>query len=806
MPRENRKRGKKHRKTKEDEPAPPPQPVHQPEPEPEAGPSWIVAGPRADQNNDEAPFGYVDSEVKAYFRTVDVQLREWQEEGHAAASADGDADPNEDRRMFFVAALTEMSGKEKELATDPDCSTILERMAYSMDDFARRVFMDRLTGSYEKLIKHRFASHVCQTFLEVAVDTIGRECRGILPPPPEEAEGELPLMKDMVIDLCEELLPNFSSLIMDPFASHPLRALLALLRPKLFPADQRASTLRSKKSAAYKARQGPMKSVFTDGPAKAGEEIMDVPDEMKDLAVKFVRAVREQLGGNEIRALAASQVASPVLQMLLEIEAEQNMAYERESLADHVLDGLISKQLEDESASHEPSDYVGTLLRDPTSSHLLETLVRRLPQQAFDVVWTTYFEGKLARLAAHPVANFVVARALERASEEQLAKACEELQPVAEKIFKSARTGVLRAMIDQAAALKAHEQKVIGLLTEAISVDLDTLGGRKAFLPCVLRLLTLLDWDRALKAKEANHDAEQQNQQHQGGKGRNHQRKESAEDPMTPKTQGALLLQSMLQLEAPHNQVILDSLFAQSIEDVIAMAHDVTASRVLDVVLSSPTVPFKEKRKLVMNFIGHYEALVDDRIGSRVGDNCWAFADTYLKEKIARSLVRCERDLAASFYGKFFARRLNIYLLQRDPEQWKNLQVNNRSTSNAPTPAMTPARVASLMPGAPPAKATPEPEAARPSKKRKGRPEDEIDALFEQKLGKKVKKAGLAPDAPPAPAAAAPQDGTKDGKERKRKKGDEGEKDKDLTDILGAIKAAPKGEDKSRKHKKKKAA
>lgn len=64
------------------------------------------------------------------------------------------------------------------------------------------------------------------------------------------------------------------------------------------------------------------------------------------------------------------------------------------------------------------------------------------------------------------------------------------------------------------------------------------------------------------------------------------------------------------------------------------MAHDVTASRVLDVVLSSPTVLFKEKRKLVMNFIGHYEALVDDRIGSRVGDNCWAFADTYLKVRL----------------------------------------------------------------------------------------------------------------------------------------------------------------------------
>ena len=58
-----------------------------------------------------------------------------------------------ERRLFFIAALTEMSGKEKQLATDPDCSNILERMAHSMDDFARRVFVDRLAGSWV-----RFAS------------------------------------------------------------------------------------------------------------------------------------------------------------------------------------------------------------------------------------------------------------------------------------------------------------------------------------------------------------------------------------------------------------------------------------------------------------------------------------------------------------------------------------------------------------------------------------------------------------------------------------------------------------------------
>ena len=171
MPRENRKRGKKHKKAKEEEPEPQQDSYAQEveafeDQDGTAGPSWIVPARDASAVDLNAPFGYVDAEVKAYFRTVDVQIRDWQEsKPEVDAEADEDVDPNEgafhylsfyicsphtdhvDRRLFFVAALTEMSGKEKQLATDPDCSTILERMVYSMDDFVRRVFMDRLTGS-----------------------------------------------------------------------------------------------------------------------------------------------------------------------------------------------------------------------------------------------------------------------------------------------------------------------------------------------------------------------------------------------------------------------------------------------------------------------------------------------------------------------------------------------------------------------------------------------------------------------------------------------------------------------------------
>lgn len=111
MPRENRKRGKKHKKPVQDEPEPEVGPEVYPEDtgykgEQQTGgfeggdrPSWIVSD-REPQVNPEAPFGYVDADVKAYFRTVDLQIRDWQESPtHTSAGDNGDngngRDPNE---------------------------------------------------------------------------------------------------------------------------------------------------------------------------------------------------------------------------------------------------------------------------------------------------------------------------------------------------------------------------------------------------------------------------------------------------------------------------------------------------------------------------------------------------------------------------------------------------------------------------------------------------------------------------------------------------------------------------------------
>lgn len=106
---------------------------------------------------------------------------------------------------------------------------------------------------------------------------------------------------------------------MDPFGSHVVRSLFVLLCPALFSSDasnKMQSTVRSKKSTAWKAKQGPMKSVFSDDRDRhKARSAKSSPEQFRLAAKRFVETVRAELGENEVRSLAANKVASPVLQV-----------------------------------------------------------------------------------------------------------------------------------------------------------------------------------------------------------------------------------------------------------------------------------------------------------------------------------------------------------------------------------------------------------------------------------------------------------------------------------------------------------
>lgn len=106
-----------------------------------------------------------------------------------------------------------------------------------------------------------------------------------------------------------------------------------------------------------------------------------------------------------------------------------------------------------------------------------------------------------------------------------------------------------------------------------------------------------------------------------------------------------------MHMASPHNEVLLNrcvctsflrddarpkdyagnSINSLSMPDLIAMAHHPTSSRVLDAIFESSTVSHRTRNKFALRFVGHFHELVDDRIGSRVGDRVWVGSDPYLK-------------------------------------------------------------------------------------------------------------------------------------------------------------------------------
>lgn len=705
MPRENRKRGRRKKSTQSAE-------------QDGSFSAQLVSNTSKNlpslSEDEQMPFGFVNNDVKAYFRTVDIQIRDWQGASHEDEQT-GDAVSDEERNLFFVAALTEMRGKEKQLATDPECSAILERMIYSMDDFVRRVFMDSLAGSFERLVRHRFASHVCQTLFSVADETVSREARGILPHVPDDPEqGKLRTMTQLILEMSEELLPSFSSLISDPFASHVVRSLLLLLCPSTPPGGSSQTSIRSRKIGKSKARQNQMKCPFT-GTRERGKDAAkgNTPATFGKLSRRFVEALRVQLGDNEIRALASDKVASPALQILLEVEADQDMTNEDGSLMDKLTIGFISAHRRPNLVA-EASDYLNILLRDSTSSRLFETIISRAPSDAFTALWAAHFKGKLPTLSVHPVANFVLAKALERVSSEQLTDACTELNESWSRVIRSSTSGVLRAMIDRSVTLRACEAAISKAAISAFG--LTTSEDCVYLVPCVLRLLSLQDYMATLAGP------------HAGAIPTNEPDTTKAESNILPTIQGSVLLQSLLRLSHPHNQSVINSLMSLSVMDRVQLSHNAHASWIIDALLQSSTVPLENKNQLILEFIGHYHNLVNDRFGSRIGDRCWAFADTYLKEKIARSLFPQKNHLASSPYGRFFLHKLNLHLLQLRPEEWRSMQADRKLSTCEPIPPIT-ANVGSETHSLPAAR--------RRKRQKQSHVVDEIDIVFNDILAKK---------------------------------------------------------------------
>ena len=134
-----------------------------------------------------------------------------------------------------------------------------------------------------------------------------------------------------------------------------------------------------------------------------------------------------------------------------------------------------------ERPDHEPlrSDYLDASLREAASSQTFETVLNLSTPLVFNALWKTYFSARLAKLANHPVANFLVARSITRLDTKQLLAVAAELKeantgksligmwPASVLLasltlsIENSRSGPLKALLERATVLEAAEAEVV---------------------------------------------------------------------------------------------------------------------------------------------------------------------------------------------------------------------------------------------------------------------------------------------------------------------------------------------------------
>ena len=180
----------------------------------------------------------------------------------------------------------------------------------------------------------------------------------------------------------------------------------------------------------------------------------------------------------QCRLKADDPVTTGLVQMMLELEYDKGRSEEKNSLMDRLLEGLVTAYSESTSnpitrpaihnllffrvgqdpAMSQParSDYIETLLRSTVSSHVLEKIITLSPEPIYNLLFKMYFQGRISRLAGHPVANFVCTRVVERADRQHTETVVDEIGDALPGCIENSRTGVVQVLLEKVQMYKTR--------------------------------------------------------------------------------------------------------------------------------------------------------------------------------------------------------------------------------------------------------------------------------------------------------------------------------------------------------------
>lgn len=560
------------------------------------------------------------NEPNTFFGLVDATELDYFKQAESTLNANV-FESDEDRAGFVTSVLEEAKGKELKLVTNQICSKLMERLILNCNDQQLKAIFKSFNGFFNSLIHQKYSSHVVETLLVRSAALIEKE---LLSPFPDydNGEEEYVSMENLFLFFLGELKPFYKDMIMHQYSSHTLRLIILILASKELPSSVKSnSTLRSKRS---KIARKMIEIKDNDDFNKSFQVPSSFKMELKDL----IENLRNSMDAKSAREYAIHKVASPVLQLLIQIEGIVDK--------DRSIWHLIFLK-EDEPKDPKEESFVEYLLSDSVGSHFLQNCVKFERVKYIERLYRLYMKDRVLKLAKRDTTgSYVIQELLTKLKPKEVNEILDQLIPEM-SVLMNTNLEIGESLITASQLNKNYKKDVIiqelikkykpnnesKILETILNLENSTLGNTKD------------DWPTAEERRKS------------------------------------LFLEQLIDYDEEFLNLTVDNLLELSTERLIQMCCHGVFSHVIESILK-PELDIIKRRRILNQFMGSISDLACNAYGSHIVDKFWDFTiklNNY-KERIANELLSNKDKVKESIYGRLVWKNWSMELFVRKRHDW----------------------------------------------------------------------------------------------------------------------------------------
>merc|ERR1719278_2241227 len=506
----------------------------------------------------------------------------------------------EEKEIFVSNVMQQTKGEERVLCGNQLASRVIELiLPYASPSVSARIAA-ALIEDLRLACMDPFMSHVLEKLLILSTFTKEEEEGKV-------KEGETPSKQTWMVKVCKFVSNNLEDFCQDTYASHILRTVVQCAVSKRFTEQQQ----KSRGSTESKQTEGYDLMVV----ARVGEGDQEQMDEVLDTLTARLMALPKEL--------LTTELCVRVIQVYLTLVSQKQPKTAR---------GVVRHLLTACFADPDQVDW-----DDSSVVRLMEALVvaginhAKLGLKVMEVL-----EGKVAELAKHPTANFVVQRLLEQVGDkERFLVIAEEVVAGLEEVLAAGATGVLLALTKSAVRLEAGQTIVMAGIMKVLHCS----EKQEMVAPLLAHLVTLESWSEGEHPPVHLH--------------------------------GSLALQQLLLFTKPIK--VVRSLLSLGASQLAALLGDPRGCHITDSFLTSKHVGEKSREGLVRGLRGQLVGLACGKHGSRTVDALWKHSGLKMKQTMAEELSSKLDILNSNKFGKFVAQKCYLQVFKRGKEDWRAL-------------------------------------------------------------------------------------------------------------------------------------